>query len=315
MNDRMRTVTFRREQLLDLRDPPFQRPFSENKKVVALKANYLAQAVGGGPVKFPGVLTLGLLDGMVYKLDGQHRTKAFLATGLGLLTADVRTMEYTDMKEMGEEWVRIQGQLVRTRPDDFLRAIEDANPSLRFLREQCPFIGYGNIKRSDTSPVLSMFLGLTCWMMSMGNGSNVFHLSAVEIGPSLTMEMAQSAAAFFAACWDAWGNTPETNRLWNRLNLFVCAYLYHNMVEADPKPRIAHIDTQVFAKCMMSVSASSRYLDWLVGRPLNAFSRSRCFQYVKEIVASRLKTEGVSPIGITSPFWASDGNSRNNAAA
>lgn len=112
--------------------PGFQRPLRVNAKVLAL-VEEIKQA--GGVV--PGVLTLGVVGGIRYRLDGQHRLEAFKLSGLDLGYADVRTVFAADLAELGEEFVRLNSRLVTMRPDDILRGIEATYPALQLLRKRC----------------------------------------------------------------------------------------------------------------------------------------------------------------------------------
>src|ERR1051325_11692865 len=58
-------------------NPPFQRPLRENAKVLAL-----AEELKNNGGVIPGILTLGVLNGQTYIIDGQHRKHAFLVSGL-----------------------------------------------------------------------------------------------------------------------------------------------------------------------------------------------------------------------------------------
>src|SRR5215467_5546958 len=88
--------------------PPFQRPVKQNEKVRAL-AQELKQ--NGGV--WPGVITLGSLKGQIYIIDGQHRKESFLVSGIDEGYTDVRIHHVDTMAEMGEEFVKLNSQLVR----------------------------------------------------------------------------------------------------------------------------------------------------------------------------------------------------------
>ena len=99
----------------------------------------------------PGTITLGVLDGQVYVVDGQHRIHAFLMTDLPVAYADVRTHYFKTMGDMAKEFVQLNSQLVRMRPDDILKGLEQSNKHMQELRRKCPYVGYDAIRRGPSS--------------------------------------------------------------------------------------------------------------------------------------------------------------------
>src|SRR5262245_36659944 len=85
--------------------PPFQREVRVNQKVLALVDQLKREGV------LPGILTLGVLDGETYLVDGQHRRHAFYLADLPLVYADVRTHHFTSMGAMAAEYVRLNSAL------------------------------------------------------------------------------------------------------------------------------------------------------------------------------------------------------------
>ena len=69
------TIEFTRETLASWVDPPFQRPLRVNEKVLAVAEKIAAD---GGVI--PGIWTLGVLNGVTYLIDGQHRINALKST-------------------------------------------------------------------------------------------------------------------------------------------------------------------------------------------------------------------------------------------
>src|SRR5262245_34334482 len=65
--------------------PPFQRPVRENEKV-----RLLAEELKDNGGVWPGIITLGIFEGVTYIIDGQHRKFSFLLSGLEEGYTDVR---------------------------------------------------------------------------------------------------------------------------------------------------------------------------------------------------------------------------------
>jgi hypothetical protein len=138
-------------------NPPFQRPLRVNSKVTAL-----AEVIKNTCV-IPGIVTLGILKGKTYLLDGQHRRQAFLIADIPEGYVEVRMHWFESMPEMGAEFVQLNSALVRLRPDDILRGLEGSLESIQIIRKRCPFVGYDFVRRGDHAPVVSMSLIIRCW--------------------------------------------------------------------------------------------------------------------------------------------------------
>src|SRR5262245_4171048 len=141
-----------------------QRGVKVNKKVMELAM----QIKNDGGV-IPGIITLGVLDRKTYLIDGLQRREAFFISEHLFGYADVRTCYFKTRAEMGEEFVRLNSQLVKMTPDDILRGLEAAVPLLRDIRKACPFVGYGRVRIAGATPaqtMLSMSTTLRCWSAS-----------------------------------------------------------------------------------------------------------------------------------------------------
>jgi len=240
----------------------------------------------------PGVLTLGTLGIEKYVIDGQHRLEAFKISLLPEVYADIRVCQFDSMGEMGNKFVELNSCLVRLKPDDILRGLEGVHDGLTLLRKRCPFIGYDYIRRNDSSPILSAALSLRGWFKSQpeipGSSGNS---SIIELTDLLTPDEAEKIAVFFNLCYQAWGRDAEYSRLWGVLSLTVTAWLYRRTVLTQYSPRTLKVTREQFVKCLMAVSASSKYIDWLGGRVLGDRDRSPCYGRLKALVSRRLTQE------------------------
>ena len=145
------TILVTPEKVRAWKHPLFQRQLRENRKVLALAE----QLKTDGGV-WPGIVTLGVFEGQTYLIDGQHRAHAFVMSGLAEGYTDVRIHYFNSIADMGDEFVKLNSQLVLLRPDDILRGLEASMPTLARIREQCPFIGYDFVRRSEKAPLVSM---------------------------------------------------------------------------------------------------------------------------------------------------------------
>jgi len=290
------------------RIPPFQRPLRVNDKVRALAEQI---KLDGGVI--PGVITLGKIGSDTYLLDGQHRREAFLISGAPEAFMDIRVHSFDTMAEMGEEFVNLNSQLVRMRPDDILRGLEGTVEAVGLIRKRCPFVGYDSIRRSDTSPVLSMTLVIRVWRASMCEvPSTTSGSGAGQLAMEMQISEAERCCDFLSWCMDAWGRDHEYVRLWGSLNLSVTAWLYRRvvLVESDG-PKVKKLSHSDLSKCLKAMSADAGYLDWLHGRTLAEANRSPCYQRIKAIWAKRLEQESGKRPMLPQPAWSHGSSTRS----
>jgi len=281
-------------------NPPFQRPLRLNQRVIELAEEVKAHEV------IPGVITLGVLDGKTYLLDGQHRREAFLISELKEGYLDIRVAHFESMGDMGEEFVKLNSALVRLRPDDMLRGLEASNEHLSRIRKKCPWIGYDQIRRGPSSPVVSMSAVLRCWFGSATEVPKTGVGSASNLVSSLTQDDADELCSFMERAVTAWGKDQEYARLWSSLNLTLVMWLWRRISLAQWSPRVPKVTKELFTKCMMALSASSTYVDWLAGRQMSERDRGPAYSRIKSIFAKRLEEEYGKKAAMPQPSWASN---------
>lgn len=280
--------------------PPFQRPLRVNEKLQAI-----AKLISEDGV-IPGVITIGVLDGDAYILDGQHRSEAYRMSGLPVAYADVRYLHCSSMAHMGEEFVNLNSRIVSIRPDDILRGLEGTYAPLRAIRERCKFVGYDMIRRNDKAPIVSMSMALRVWRGSAAEVPAHSGQSAAALAQTITDEEAEQLASFLTLCYQAWGRDPQFRVLWNTLNLMLCAWMFRRLVISQHSPKTPRLNRELFCKCLMSLSAESQYVDWLVGRKLSERDRSPAYARLKKIFSVRLASELGHAVKLPAPAWANE---------
>jgi hypothetical protein len=279
--------------------PPFQRPLRVNDKLIAL--SQMIKSDGG---VIPGVITIGVLDKERYIVDGQHRREAFLMSECLTGYVDVRVLHFNDMGEMGDEFVSLNSQIVKMRPDDILRGLEGSYPSLLRIRKRCSFVGYDQIRRSERAPVLSMSSALRSWKGSATEVPKGGGEAAGTVARNLTVEDADELIGFLDCCFTAWGKDAANTRLWSALNLTLVMWMYRRMVITQWSPRSPKLTRDLFTKCLMTVSASETYVDWLVGRNLSQRDIAPAYTRLKAAFATRLEKELGKKPSLPQPPWA-----------
>jgi hypothetical protein len=283
------------------RNPPFQRPLKVNTKVMALAEQIKSE---GGVL--PGVITLGVLDRVEYLLDGQHRREAFLLSECAEGFTDVRKHFFETMADMGEEFVNLNSQLVRLRPDDVLRGLEGTIEGLALIRKECPYVGYDMIRRGERSPILSMSMVLRAWEGSASDVPKSGGVSALELAKRTTPDEAAAIVDFLSRAYSAWGRDLEYARLWGGLNLTLSMWLWRRLVITQYSPKTPKLTKADFEKCLMSMSADATYLEWLVGRQLTDRDRSPAYNRIKNIFARRVTEMTGKTTMLPSPAWAAN---------
>lgn len=305
--------------------PPFQRPLKVNKKVEDLAVKIHQD---GGVI--PGTITLGIVDGKTYILDGQHRKKSFELAGddefvakcveLGLLEVgarpisegycDVRIHYLDSMAEAGQEFVALNSALVRFSPDDILRGLEGSTPALQILRKACSFVGYDNIRRSSQSgAVVSVSLIVRAWSAS-GDETPGLDSSAPNIIASGRFDenAAREVVGFLNLAFEAWGRELLVSKLWGAVNLSICMWLYRRLVRNYGRTsisRMTQFTVQRFKQCLMALAADPIYCDWLVGRHSPPRDRSAAYgSHIKRIFQTRYFAEEKKKPILPAPEWS-----------
>jgi hypothetical protein len=294
------TIEFTHKLVASWRLPSFQRELKINAKVIAC-AKEITEAGG----VLPGILTIGMFEGDAYIVDGQHRLSAWSQTGLQLGYADVRTCWFNDMSKMADEYVRLNSSLVKLRPDDVLRGHEASTPALSAIRHKCKFIGYDMIRRGDKSPVLSMSVFVRIWAASRQETPTApTSENAIKLFDD---EETRHAITFALICYEAWSRDREYSRLWGALNLSLCAWLYRRLVlgqDRTSETRAHKFSADEFRKCLMSLSAESAYLDYLVGRNTTDRDRAPAYARVRQLFQKRIFTDTGRKIRMPEPPWS-----------
>lgn len=285
--------------------PPFQRPLRINEKMTML-----AEKIKNDEGVIPGVLTIGILGGERYIVDGQHRREAFLLSESIVGYCDVRILHFADMAEMGDEFVSLNSQIVKMRPDDILRGLEQSYEPLQKLRKRCSFVGYDQVRRGTHGPILSMSATLRCWSASAAEAPTASGSSAAQMARTLSDDEVSHLIHFLNAAVAAWGRDQENYRLWGNLNMSLCMWLYRRLVITPYSAKTQKITIEMFTKCLMSLSAASVYVDWLVGRNLAARDLAPAFGRIKGVFGGRLETETGKKQFLPQPGWATH-TSRN----
>jgi hypothetical protein len=295
------TIMLTPERIAKWKLPCGQRPLKVNKKVLEI-VDVIRE--DGGVV--PGILTLGIFEGTNWIIDGQHRIHAFKLTELKEGYADARFVHAESMADINREFVRLNSKLVTMRPDDFLRGLENSIPALTEIRRACPFVGYDQIRRGTSGPIVSMSAALRNWRGSSMDtpGSTVTNMSTVDLAESMLDEDTRGLIDFLVIANKAFGREPQYARLWTALNMVLCMWMYRKLVLTQYSPKTPRLTKDQFLKCLLSVSADSSYQDWLLGRLMGERDRSPAYARLKSIFSKRLEVELQRRVQLPQPDWS-----------
>lgn len=294
------TIIITPELVKSWKTPSFQRPLRVNAKVEAVGERIKADEV------IPGILHLGVLNGITYRIDGQHRLEGFARSGLAEAAADIVTHHCGSEAEMAAVYGEVNSSLVTMRPDDKLRALELSCPAIAKIRLKCPFVGYDQIRRGTCGPIVSMSMLLRCWYASTTEvPATTSGMTSQVVAGTLSNDETDTTIEFLGLALMAFGRDAEYARLWSTLNLGLSFWCYRRMVlMAQSSARIHRMTREQFKKCLMALSADSNYCDWLLGRKLCDRDRGPAFNRLKSIFVSRLHSElGRKPV-LLQPSWA-----------
>lgn len=285
--------------------PDFQRELRVTSKVLEV-----AEEIKREEGIVPGTIILGEYQGEIWIVDGQHRIEAFKLSKLteGLINA--RIVTFSSEEDMADEFAKANDSIRRMAPDDRLRALEKTQPALFFLRQRCPFIGYGIARRgSETSPILSMSLVLRMWGHSANEtpgGSSGAIRGATDMGRAISMEEAERCVQFLTAVYKAWGREQRYTALWNGLNLTLCAWLWRRCVTGTATKKTTGITPTQFSRCAAALLENEDYLDYLRGRKLGDRDRSSTYLRVRQTFTAWLKEDGMGKVILPAPAWFSN---------
>ncbi len=296
------TIALDLDKVKSWKRPSFQRDIKRTKRfdecVEYIKAN---------DGVLPGIITLGVLDGTgeVYKIDGNHRCECFVESGCKVGYADVRYV-YGSMEDFAAEYSRLNEQISRTNPDDRLRAAAVGNHKIERLRSSCKVVSFSSTKRRGKTSV-SMSSLLRAWNNACRDtpAARGKAAAAVDIMEEMDNFTLDHLINLINACENSFGREGEYASLWGQLNMTTVMWLYVQMVMNKPtSAKLRQLTPQLFEKCLLSVSADEKYVDWLRGRNAS-IHRGPCYMKVKERFTSRLKEETGERYNLPQPEWAS----------
>jgi hypothetical protein len=285
----------------------FQRDLRPNKKVRA----YADKLKGewGGVMK--GIITLGKLindpKDTTWIVDGQHRIHAFKLSELDECLVDIQTRWFETRAEMAAAYKELNSTLVRQTPDDNLRAMEETVNGLHLIRTSCPAVGYGNVRRPGNKHMISMSALLRCWAISRSETPGASsQVPAEDLAIALTDVDVRCIIQFMDMASEAWGTDREYHRLWLQLNMSLCMWLYRRLVvdrNRTGKRRVV-LGEDEFRRCLMRLSSTHMYVDWLAGRTMHERERAPAYYRICDAFMVSLRADGIARPILPRPEWA-----------
>jgi hypothetical protein len=300
----MDTMVITPTSIDEWKKPPFQRELRVTPRVVVVGQQIKEDGV------IPGIVTLGKLGGDTYLLDGQHRMEAFRLSGLDEAYMDTRICTFTSIGDMGEEFVRLNSSLVRMKNDDILRGLEGSHEFLRALRRRCPFVGYDHLRMAGpdgrAKTLLSVTVAVRTWF-GASMPTPTAGPSSVEAAKALDQKETEKLCSFLNLCFDAWSGDQANFKLWGSLNLVLLMWLYRRVVLDEggkhSNNRYIKLNGPQFQKCLMALSVSAMYVDWLRGRNISDRDRPPCYTRIRDIFVRRLSEMDIKGARFPQADW------------
>ena len=273
-------------------DPDIQRGLTINA-IVRVVAKKIAEEK-----RIPDRMLIGVLNGVMYLLDGQHRREGhrMAVEEYGCPTTvvgEIRWVFCETRAELAMHFELAQRSIVKMRPDDGLRALEHFTPVLQQIRKACPFVGYTRIQRGGpASSAISMANLLRCWAGS-GRETPVSSIGAArDVANSLSSKDATDCSTFANLAYRAWDNNIENGSLWGALNLTLCMWLYRQMVLA-PAEDVTRITPDQFRRFLIHLTRSVDYIDGIKGMVLSGRNRGLVMGKLEKALSAFLKSEKI----------------------
>jgi hypothetical protein len=209
---------------------------------------------------------------------------------------------------MAKDFTELNDSLVRMRKDDILRAAMENSPALRRIIEQCPFVGFENVRRATSrSKLVSMSAVLNCWV---GSAAETPTSSGGTI--DLPDDEVANLCVFLNLCEAAWGHDPENDGLWRNLNLMMCMWMFRRLVLKVPTgigKKLTHftMPADQFKRCLSGLANNKPYNDdFLIGRGTHERDRAPCYRRLKELFTRRLHIDSHTnrKIRFPKPAWS-----------
>ena len=283
--------------------PAAQRPLTLNRKVVELASTLRAAST---PC-LHGTIVIGIVDGRMYIIDGQHRLRAIEESGVPEVLILVAYEFLDSIEDVGRRFVELNEHLVRMMTDNILNGYIASSEALTYIMEHCRFIGTSQIRRSDRSgPMVSLSLMLRCWYGSANDTpSGSAGLSALEIARTMQVGDARNLVAFSDAAFTAFGRESPNKPLWSALNLTLCMWLFRQTV-LDATGRVTPLNIANFRAGLRGLAASTDYIDFLVQRKLDPTNRRVTYERLAKLFASRIRQDRDHPlrtVRLPQPEW------------
>ena len=296
-----------REEVESWRKPAFQREVSCTHAFYELveqinERGFIASA-----------LTLGVWGGAFYKVDGNHRIMAFLASDRKEILAPVIIRQYADggvgFIRMCEDFIEISKHIKTPTADNLLKALEGVERHVKLIRKSCPFIGYAHLWKNSSAPVVNMSRVIRSLIISKQEmpGSGFTGGSAVELAKALTPEETHCLISFMRAAFKAWGRDKEFRPMWNALNLTICLWFFRRMSKGELFcGRGTPISVAHFSQCLLALSLNPRYLTLISqkGRRIHApETRNPICRELMKTFEQKLDAEGLTDVPLPKPNW------------
>ena len=273
-----------------LMKPPCQRFVSKTKRVERLTEEMLKTGRLGVGI----LLVMGLPNGEVHLVDGNHRIEAFRNSGLKSIIVSVQTKSAKTYKDIAEEYIRCQCSLKTSTVDDKLKGIAVGHPPLQKIAQFCTFVTY---KRASTRSdcLISMSDVVHCWFDASTNPPTRYSgdkgIPIEECAKLITDKDAACIIEWLLVCQISLGTVNRV--LWAPLNMTLCLWLYKQMVKGGCKGPCTRLKIAEFGRGLAGL-VNMKYTNYLKGLKLTTPNAGgNAFALLREHFRGGLASAGI----------------------
>lgn len=290
----------------------FQRTIQRNKYVIEVAHTISSTGI------IPGQIVIGIFQGILWLIDGQHRRESFTIAVLGecgvtritKACANIKYEVFDTWAAMSDRYVELQRKIRGNSPNDMLKGLEASTESLQVLRKRFPAVGYTSTRPDSKHHKgrVSAKAALQAWYGSKPETPGRKTPPPFEIAKQLTVEEAHQLANFLRLAHSAWAFDPNYLNLWGSLNLTLCLWLYRRCV-LDPVQGFPDLTPEQFASCLTALPSEkiggvNPYAMFLYRKGLRELDRGPVYMQVTRVFTATLRANHKLRVKFPKPEWA-----------
>ena len=242
--------------------PLYNRETINNKKV-----NEIAAALVEDPALRYDHLLIGCRGGVLYKVDGNHRMRAFEKSGLPTIRVNIHFVRFDSEEEEVEAYRQMQEQIKKSTPNDRLKVVSYRHLPIQHIDRECRFVTFGKAAKSAGS-LVTMSTVVQTWEWSKTNPPRPSNGGSIEdLAWGINQNDSVRIVEFMRLCREQLGMDFMT--LWKASNLALCLWLYRRLIwYEDADHRWSKLTSREFGSGLLAI-CNSTYAGRITGKKLS----------------------------------------------